>query len=467
MADVSGRVGRRPMKGWRMRCTACRLVWLWAAWLVGGCARPARPPGGPEDRIPPMVVSTWPRPFDTVPATRDPVRIVFSERLSERTTQGRLEDAVLVSPATGAVSVKLTRSGLEVSLAGGWREGLVYRVRVLPFFRDLFNNAMDGPFELVFSTGGAFHEHVVAGLVTDRLSGEAVEGARVEAQENREEGDPQGPVYLSRTDSEGIFALRYLPPGSYTLRAYQDVNRNGVPDFREPQAATTVHVGLLPPRQDTLVTQLALLRPDTTPAVLVRVEVQDSATLRFVFDDPLMPEYPLDLVQVTLVLEGEGERGIRPLLWKRGLDSLRAYRDSVVAAERAREREDSLRAVADSLRRVADSLGARLEALRAAGDTLAADSLERQLAELRGRILAATAAPPGTRLPPGVPPPPRAGAGAAPARPLPEQEFYAVLETPLLPDRPYRLRVSGVVNVNGIRGGGGEAVVTWRPQRRE
>lgn len=467
MGGSSEWVGRPLPPLGRLQRMGRYLLWVPMAWWSGGCARPARPPGGPEDRIPPMVVSTWPEPFETVPATREPVKILFSERISERTTRGRLEDAVLVSPATGAIEVNLTRTRLEVSVAGGWREGLVYRVRVLPFLRDLFNNAMDAPFELVFSTGGGFYEHVVAGLVTDHLTGEAVEGARVEARENREGEGPVGPVYLSRTDDEGIFALRYLPPGAYTLRVYQDVNRNGVPDFREPQDSSTVYLGFLPPRQDTLVTRLALLRPDTTAATLVRVEVQDSATLRLVFDDHLMPEYPLSLVQVTLVLEGQGERGIRPLLWKRGLDSLRAYRDSLRAVERARVREDSLRAVADSLRGVADSLQARLAALRAAGDTTAADSLDRLLTEVRGRVLAVTAAPPGVRTPAAMPPPQRGRPGGTADRPLPAQEFYAVLDPPLLPNRPYRLRVTGVVNVNGLRGGGGEAVVAWRTLGRE
>jgi hypothetical protein len=106
-----------------------------------------------------MVETTWPDTFQTIDATRDPVVIRFSERISERPTQGRLEEAVLVSPVTGGTRVKHTRSGLEVSVIGGFKENLVYRVRVLNTVKDMFNNQMETPFELVFSTGGEYEAH--------------------------------------------------------------------------------------------------------------------------------------------------------------------------------------------------------------------------------------------------------------------------------------------------------------------
>jgi hypothetical protein len=140
--------------------------------LVVSCAMPSRPSGGPRAWIPPMVVSTWPDTFEVIEPTRKPVVIRYSTRLSERPTEGTLDNAVLVSPATSGHRVKLTRNGLEISVTGGFRPDLVYRVRVLPTIKDLFGNAMEGPFELVFSTGGEFEPNVIAGLATDRISGD-------------------------------------------------------------------------------------------------------------------------------------------------------------------------------------------------------------------------------------------------------------------------------------------------------
>lgn len=442
------RQGKASM-GTPLRVLALGFLAAGSAYALG-CARPGRPSGGPEDRIPPMVVSTWPDTFETIEATRDPVKIGFSERISERPTSGRLADAVLVSPETGATRVKHGRSGLEVSLEGGFQSGLVYRVRVLNTVKDLFNNAMEVPFEVVFSTGGAYEEHVLAGVVTDRITGEKVDQARVEAREVREVeaaagADDLAPVYVARTDTAGIFVLRYLPSGRYEITIYQDNNRSREPDFRERQGSTTAHFGLLPPRADTLIREVALLQPDTTPAELMRVEAEDSALLRLSFDDFLLTPSSLSPVRVSLSREGGEAPEVQNLLWPHELDSLRAFEDSVRVA-------DSLRLVADSLRLVADSLQGVVETLQAAGDTLELPGVEEALEGILARI-----EPPEEEAPEEeeeeAPPPPI----------LPQQHFFSILEGPLEPNESYTVTVANVRNVNGLTGGGGEASVTWEP----
>ncbi len=364
---------------------------------LGGCARPGRPPGGPEDRIPPVVVGTWPDTFAVVEPTRDPIRIEFSERISERPLRGTLNEAVIVSPTTGESRVKHTRRGLEVSLLGGLRPGTVYRVTVLPVIKDLFGNPMPDAFEFVFSTGPPFPPNALAGLVTDRLTGEAVEDARVDARLRT--AAPEDPTHTTRTDTAGVFALRFLPPGRYELAAYVDRNRNGEPDFQEPQAFGVQLLG----ETDTLVVQLALLLPDTTPARLVRAEAVDSFLLRLEFDDYLDPES--SLARVGVRLSREGEEG-----------------PSVLRILHEHEVEAFLRARADSLARAAGEEPSPPEEAEAPGE-----------------------------------------GGGEEAPPLPGRGLAVVLGGALEPRRPYDLSVTGIVNINGVPGGGGETVVAWEP----
>lgn len=427
--------------------------------LVASCARPGRPPGGPEDRIPPMVVEIWPDTFEVIEPTRDPAVITFSERISERPTDGRLEDAVLVSPYTGETEVKHTRAGLQVSVIGGFRPDLVYRIRVRKTIKDLFNNPMDSPFELVFSTGGEFHRHVVGGVVTDRITGEPVEGARVEAWrlepgEQRFEVAEDSHPLVTVTDTAGIFLLRYVPPEAFELQVYQDNNRNREADFREAQGIARTQLGLRESRIDTIITSVAILQPDTTPAGLIRVEAVDSVLLELSFDDFLMPEQTLAQVQVSL-LRDEGQEdpsGMTPgpeverLLWQRQVDSMLVVQDSIRAA-------DSLRMVRDSLRVVADSLQGTLAALQAVGDTLAILEIEDELEVILGRL-----EPPETAE---VVEEEKQVVEEEPI--LPESVFFALLASPLEPDQLYRVVVSNVVNVNGLPGGGGSVGFTWTP----
>ena len=436
------------------RSALALILFLGGGIMAWGCARPGRPPGGPDDRIPPMVTTTWPDTFQVIEATRDPVIITFSERISERPTQGRMEQAVLVSPETGEARVKHNRGGLEISVLGGFQPGLVYRIRVLNTIKDLFNNSMEGPFELVFSTGAEYEAHVLAGVVTDRITGEPVEQARVEARELvvSDTGvvvKEDAPVYLGGTDTEGIYLLRYVPTGSYRINIYRDNNRNREPDFSEMKGETGQTLGLLLPKLDTIISDVALLPSDSTVARLIRVEADDSTLLKLSFDDFLLPEERLDLVEVVLTLdrgeeEGLGEPGpvVERLLWQRQLDSLLAANDSIRAL-------DSLRMVADSLRGVADSLQTTLASLQAAGDTLEAPGVEGQLTGILARL-----EPPVEKAVEEVeelPPPPM----------LPELVFYALLSSPMESGQLYQLSVARVRNVNRLGGGGGEAGVAW------
>jgi len=434
--------------------------------LTGACARMGAPRGGPEDRIPPMVVSTEPDTFAVIEPTEDPVKIRFSERISERpVTVSTLEQAVRVSPTTSDVRVKHGRNGLEISLQGGFEAGTVYRISVLPLIQDRFGNPMRDVFEFFFSTGPDFEANVVAGVVTDRLTGSPVESIRVDAvpaldttaagdaaptEEEASSGEEEEavvvPAYTSVTDSLGIFAIRYLPAARYRLVAFEDQNRNGVANFSERQDEQAVLI--VGPADTLMPLYFDLLQPDTTPAHLVRIETLDSLFLRVSLDDYLDPADEFRTVALRFEKaegfeEVEGEIPLQEWVLQEHL--YRAY-------------QDSLNARADSVARGrADSIAAaRADSLAAEGiDTT---SIDPELADPR------PVAPP--EIPQEVLAPP-AGELEEPGEPLPQQSLVVVLRRPMLPRVVYQVTVLGVVNIAGLGGGGGEAVVVWEPREEE
>ncbi|MCK5650017.1 MAG: Ig-like domain-containing protein, partial [Gemmatimonadetes bacterium] len=434
--------------------------------LTGACARMGAPRGGPEDRIPPMVVSTVPDTFAVIEPTRDPVKIRFSERISERAVTGVLDDAVQVSPTTSDVRVKHNRDGLEVSLLDGFEAGTVYRISVLPLIRDRFGNPMPDVFEFFFSTGPDFEANVVAGVVTDRLTGAPVESIRVDAvpavdataadvaapteeEEAPTEEDEAPPAYTSLTDSLGIFAIRYLPTARYRLVAFEDQNRNGVADFRERQDE---QAALIVGPADTLMPlNFDLLQPDTTPARLGRIETLDSLFLRVTFDDYLDPGDEFRTVALRFEkaegfeeTEGEvplQERVLQEHLYPAYQDSLNAWADSVAAV-----RADSIAAArADSLA----AAGIDPEAL----DTTAVDTT----------TIDPEAAEAGPEAPPEIP----QEVLDEPEEPLPQQSLVVALRRPMLPRVVYQVTVTGVVNIARLGDGGGEAAAVWEPPEEE
>jgi hypothetical protein len=248
-----------------------------------GCARPGNPRGGVPDRRPPAVLQTEPAPAAVVTDGDAEVRFRFDERISERPARGTLNDAVLVSPATGDVRVEHGSDWMGVRVAGGFVPGTVYRVTLLPVVTDLFGNTMRDPFDLVFSTGGPIVETAMAGQALDRITGRPMPDLTVQLLPVAPQADTVR--HVSRTDEAGLFFFRYAPLGAYNLVAFQDRNRNGARDPREPFGQRGVLVSA-----DTLLADLTVLEPDTSAATVVRAEAIDSTTLRIVFSDYLDPE---------------------------------------------------------------------------------------------------------------------------------------------------------------------------------
>jgi hypothetical protein len=381
--------------------TRLRTLLLGAAAFAGfACASAEPPPGGPPDREPPRLLQVSPEPNSIVPGWDRPVVFQFDERLSER----GIREAVLVSPETGEVRVRKKGSRLEVSIEGGWREGQIYRVVVLPGVLDLFGNARKEAVEVVFSTGPEIPNTVVAGTVVDRLTGKPVAGARVEAIHQ-----PDSTTYVELTDSAGMFVFLRIPTGEYRLQAYRDENRNRRPDFFEIQDTARTALAM----NDTALHALALLAPDTTPARLMRAEARDSLQVRLFFDDALDPLQPLT--------------GAEFGLWQ--LPESTAVAVAAVLYPHEWERQ---RAEAAAAAQPQDTTGVPQDTIRQPQDTI------RQPRHTTGQ----------ERLRPGP-------SAQDSTLPLPTRELVLIPGVALRPGGRYRVEARGITNVAGVSGGGG------------
>lgn len=413
-----------------------------AALAFAACATADPPPGGEEDRTPPLVTEVAPEPGSTLADLRDPAVFHFDERISERDVAA----SVLVSPRTGDFRVEKGRREVRVRQAGGWSPGIVYRVTLLPGISDMFGNPRAEAAELVFSTGPEISPTVLGGVVTDRMTGQPVPGAAVAAT-------PVGDTvaYVAIADAEGFFAIRFLPPGPYDLRGLRDADGDWTIDAFEPRDQRAVEVAA----GDTLVEPLALLAPDTTAATLVRAEFVDSVTLLLAFDDGLDPEDPqADLTVRVLGTSTAHEPAATPLA-PHALEALLgaaagAARDSAAAADSAALAAPGAPEAPDTAAADDDGLLGRPADRAPPADTAAAAAGRDEPAPA-GRGVG-----PGIvgALPPGVEVP-RAPDGSR----LPTRSWYARLSEPLVAGATYAVLVAGARNVHGLPSGGGEAEV--------
>lgn len=414
---------------------------LLAALALAGCAHPHSPTGGEVTGVPFHVTETEPEAMSIVPDLSGPVVIRFDERISERNLAG----AIAVSPETGEVEVKKRGRELRVSVEGGWQPGQIYRIVIEPVLQDLFDNKMEGAVEITFSTGPPIPATAVAGLVSDRLTREPVDGARVEAIRLAD-----SVTYVAETDTAGLFALRHIPEGDYAVQAYIDRTPNRKPDFSEP----IDHAELSLSASDTTIFTFSLLAPDTTPAVLMRAEATDSQAIQLSLDDHLDPEVPLD--------------GVVARVWKlpdstsaaaAEVDSMSIDIAEVLHLHEYEERVEEAEAKAAAEAAEADSVEVGETGIT--GDTIRTEAGE--VADTSATDTTGTGAPtheetedePGELSDPEAPDEPEPDED-----PLPTRDLVVTLAEPLEPEAGYRITLEGVRNINGLEGGGGS--VTFR-----
>ncbi|MDB4951316.1 MAG: hypothetical protein JWM27_3965, partial [Gemmatimonadetes bacterium] len=259
-----------------------------AAVALAACSKYEAPPGGPAIKGSPRVLATRPDTLAKVPGYRGPAVFVFNVAISE---QG-LNDAVNVSPRTSAVQVVHHGDEVRVSLARGWQPNRVYQVSMDRSVKDRFGNGLAAPLALVFSTGPDITETRVEGTATDRITGKPMIAGRVEAV-----AGPDSLVYSARSDSSGVFVFRYLPAGTYRVRAYNDTNKDRALQSYEARDTATVAVTVA---KAPAPLRLSLLAPDTSAPKAGGAKATDDV-VSVSFDDYLDPAQRLTPAQVRIV----------------------------------------------------------------------------------------------------------------------------------------------------------------------
>jgi hypothetical protein len=255
----------------------------------------------------------------------------FDEVVSERPrTATQLADLFLISPATGAPRIDWERKSIEVRPRNGWRPNTTYTVTLLPGLADLRGNSRTEGATVIFSTGASIARSALRGVVFDWVAGRVVPAAYIEAISH-----PDSVVYVATTDSSGMYVLRNIPPGEYTVRGLVDANRNRELDLRELWDSVRVTIA------DSARVELLTHAHDTIPPRIDQVAVRDTFTLRVTTDRPLDPGLTIDTTLFTLVA---ADSSVVPIAEARAAQVYERLQ-----AERDRARADSLARAAPPL----------------------------------------------------------------------------------------------------------------------
>ncbi len=322
--------------------------------VLAGCARILAPPGGPNDRLPPSLLSVRPDSLESLPGFKGDVEFRFDEVVSEGTSPnfglgtGDLERLVLVSPSYRVPVVRWKRNRITVHPREGWHPNTVYRVELLPGLADLSNNRSKNGRIVTFTTGAALPNTTLRGLVVDWTTQRPLRNALVQAIHL-----PDSLPYNTVSDSLGRFVLGLVPDGEYVVYGVQDQNTSRTRESRELFDSIRVAPGV------DSVGEIWVYKHDSTGARLSTAALNDSLSLVLTFSQQLNPyqRLPADSVEVRL-LPDSIPVPVLAILPRGQYDT--AF-PPVRLTDSAQARADSVRAVQDSIR--ADSAArARLAA---------------------------------------------------------------------------------------------------------
>ena len=258
--------------------------------LLGSCANPQAPSGGPRDTTPPSVVQTRPvRDTVNVSTDTEALRIEFSEYV-ERST---LSPSLSVTPTfERRPQFSWDGQAVEIQFPSALRDSTTYIFTFGTDLSDARGVSLESPITVAFSTGPRINRGQIEGRVVNGRRGTPQRGVDVFAYALPPGAEalrplPDAPSYRTQTGEEGRFSFDYMREAPYYVVALRDNNRNRQADPQEPVA--------VPPRRTLRADSGAAMVPvpwllaqrDTTGPRLQEVRPVSRQRLRVRFDEPV------------------------------------------------------------------------------------------------------------------------------------------------------------------------------------
>jgi Big-like domain-containing protein len=221
---------------------------LLLASLLGGCAKPGFPPGGPVDTTPPRVLLTAPADSTTRVPPGTEIEILFSEAMDRVSVR----DGFRIYPPPSGPSFHWSGRRLRVSWEEPLRPATTYQAFLSAGARDAHGVTLGVPITIRFTTGDSLDPGKIRGVVQARTL--PTKGVPVWAYPDslgpRPDFSNVSPSYATETDTSAAYALTGLPLGrGFTVHAAYDLNRSGAIDSATDIVASYPSVIRLTPQR--------------------------------------------------------------------------------------------------------------------------------------------------------------------------------------------------------------------------
>ena len=191
------------------------------------CATPGRPGGGPRDETPPVPMHFSPENFSTH-FDAQTIRVQFDENIQLR----NLWQQIIISPPMARPTIIYNNRNLTITLQDTLRENTTYIFSFGNALVDRNEGNVLYNFQLVFSTGETIDSLSIMGEIIDAFTLEPVQNVSIALVADLDDMFLRDvrPLYIARTNEDGLFQVNFLTCDCFYLVAINDRNNDWVYD---------------------------------------------------------------------------------------------------------------------------------------------------------------------------------------------------------------------------------------------
>ena len=224
------------------------------ALFILGCAQTKTLTGGEKDMVAPIPVKMSPANESTRFNSKT-IEITFDEYVKLNSPTQNIS----IVPNDAKIKTTLKDRTMIMELTGDLRDNTTYSIFINRAVKDI-HEGKDSIMQYVFSTGDFIDSLTYSLYILDAQSNQPINGVTVGLFDHK---DSIKPLYFTQSD-QGKANFKYLKEGSYYLRAFDDVNRDGKLGKYE-KTAFHVEPVTVPQKGDTI--NLRFFQPQLAPDI--------------------------------------------------------------------------------------------------------------------------------------------------------------------------------------------------------
>jgi uncharacterized protein (DUF2141 family) len=193
------------------------------AFTVVSCANQTTPTGGPQDKTPPLLVSSLPTQNQKNFKGKK-IELLFNEAIQLK----EAKEQIIITPSPGKeITFTAKKNAVFLEPEIKWKDSTTYSIIFRDAVRDLTEGNPALNLKLAFSTGSYIDSLSISGSVHEALTEKIPENITVAIyQQDTFDIFKHTPSYFTKSNKLGKFRIENLKNGAYYIYAFDDKNKN-------------------------------------------------------------------------------------------------------------------------------------------------------------------------------------------------------------------------------------------------